>query len=972
MSGLGANVYLSVPRRKATFAGNTSTEFNAFLAELPANELTVVQIDGICSITGANVNINKPIILEALSPGSGFSFDGLYMYMGSSSSGWTPSVSSPNRGTSLTVDVEGGSNSFTIPAAFTLAEGDYVVLSSDDVITNCSYDEGGLKPAERHRIEQIISGIAYTSRPIENNMTVANNAKVFNTNTILSRCELHGLSFYVDGTSGGSIDIYSKMAKILGCTWEDQQCGAMRFIECGDGEVSDCIWRNGTTDADYYSILGGSTDKLIVRNNTFNGFVHHWFTTGGSGDGGTGGIGGVQYSWDGCSGIILEGNTLNITTTGSNGPPLDTHAAGNNVIFRNNRITVMGRTGSFPSCIRSRSRNSVIEGNFISGATEDTNSESSSGIDIISGGAKIIKNVITNVQHGLVIGTYFQTGTLPGNTVQSNIFDNISVSPIVINHTAPIQRVDITGNTFTRHFGRSYSGRPATCIDIDVSSANIETVNVQSNILNSSSAPKVFLSCAFNVSADTVTYNSHGLLAGDVVEIINNSSTMGGVSLFTKYYVVNVASNTFQLATTLGGSAINFTGSNWTSNVRYLNKKGYSNLLFRSAEFDNGVWTLDNSGTGASNPTVTANYTYAPDGNLTADRLQMDKGTAGTFSRIQQSVSTSAISYTGSVWMKTNDGTNKVVGLRLVSTGVAHTVTPEWQRFSVSGTGGAGSSAFQIMLYDSLSTSNTADISVWGAQLEAGLNTHNYIPTTSAGASAAQDSPNHSSIDTDLSTDYVRVTDNQMYGFGWNEYGFGGASATPLKAKYGRSNYADLTNPTIAVQVAPTAVAGVSDGDKGDVTVSSSGTVWTIDNGVVSNAKAATMAAHTIKGNNTGSTGAPLDLTLAQVRSELSTVDINAQTGTSYTLVIGDAGYLVTMSNSSASTFTVPLNSSVAFATGTVINVVQLGAGQVTVVATGGVTINATPGLKLRAQYSGATLTKIGTDTWILVGDLSA
>jgi hypothetical protein len=52
--------------------------------------------------------------------------------------------------------------------------------------------------------------------------------------------------------------------------------------------------------------------------------------------------------------------------------------------------------------------------------------------------------------------------------------------------------------------------------------------------------------------------------------------------------------------------------------------------------------------------------------------------------------------------------------------------------------------------------------------------------------------------------------------------------------------------------------------------------------------------------------------------------------------------------------------------------VIQTGAGQTTVVATGGVTINGTPGLKLRAQWSGATLIKRATDTWALIGDLSA
>lgn len=99
---------------------------------------------------------------------------------------------------------------------------------------------------------------------------------------------------------------------------------------------------------------------------------------------------------------------------------------------------------------------------------------------------------------------------------------------------------------------------------------------------------------------------------------------------------------------------------------------------------------------------------------------------------------------------------------------------------------------------------------------------------------------------------------------------------------------------------------------------------------------------------------------------------LNAQTGTTYTLVASDKNKLVTLSNASAITLTVPTNSSVAYATGSQISIVQLGAGQVTVVGAGGVTVNATPGLKLRAQYSAATLIKVGTDSWLLVGDVSA
>ena len=102
-----------------------------------------------------------------------------------------------------------------------------------------------------------------------------------------------------------------------------------------------------------------------------------------------------------------------------------------------------------------------------------------------------------------------------------------------------------------------------------------------------------------------------------------------------------------------------------------------------------------------------------------------------------------------------------------------------------------------------------------------------------------------------------------------------------------------------------------------------------------------------------------------------STVITNTQTA-SYTAVIADKDKLVEMNNASANNLTVPPNSSVAFAVGAQIRILQIGAGQTTVVAGAGVTINSTPGLKLRAQWSSATLIKRATDTWVLIGDLAA
>jgi hypothetical protein len=103
------------------------------------------------------------------------------------------------------------------------------------------------------------------------------------------------------------------------------------------------------------------------------------------------------------------------------------------------------------------------------------------------------------------------------------------------------------------------------------------------------------------------------------------------------------------------------------------------------------------------------------------------------------------------------------------------------------------------------------------------------------------------------------------------------------------------------------------------------------------------------------------------------TIPLNAQTGTTYTLAVGDAGELVTLANASAITLTVPTNASVPFAIGTQITITRAGSGSLTVAGAGGVTVNSADGfLKLRAQWSSATLIKIDTNSWILIGDLSA
>lgn len=168
-----------------------------------------------------------------------------------------------------------------------------------------------------------------------------------------------------------------------------------------------------------------------------------------------------------------------------------------------------------------------------------------------------------------------------------------------------------------------------------------------------------------------------------------------------------------------------------------------TNLLKWSEDLTHASGWGSNAGGTASTPTVTANYATAPDGSMTANRVQLalNGGTASAdFCNVNESyTAVVGLSYTPSLWIKTTDGSTKLVQIIGASvTGGVKTVTGTWQRLSgpawvATGTTGT----MTVRLRGSLATSDSADLLVWGGMVNVGAYATAYIPTTSAALSAA-------------------------------------------------------------------------------------------------------------------------------------------------------------------------------------------------------------------------------------------
>ena len=164
--------------------------------------------------------------------------------------------------------------------------------------------------------------------------------------------------------------------------------------------------------------------------------------------------------------------------------------------------------------------------------------------------------------------------------------------------------------------------------------------------------------------------------------------------------------------------------------IASVRKATTTNLITYSEDFNNAIWSKLAAGTGIA-PIVTSDYSLSPINTQTADRIQfnLNGGTSGgDISYITTSLSAGTIDASVSIYLKTNDNTTKDITLRLGAGLLDYDVivTSEWQRFSLSGN--TNVDRVQLLLYGS-DNSQTADLSVWGVQLEQQTQAETYAPT---------------------------------------------------------------------------------------------------------------------------------------------------------------------------------------------------------------------------------------------------
>lgn len=299
-----------------------------------------------------------------------------------------------------------------------------------------------------------------------------------------------------------------------------------------------------------------------------------------------------------------------------------------------------------------------------------------------------------------------------------------------------------------------------------------------------------------NVSAfDTLAiggyFSSSYLLTGNIDEFRVSNTARYTANFTPTTSAFTDDSNTLLLLHMdgLDGSTV-FTDDANNDNLGMLIEEASTNIATYSEDITNADWEK-----GSAITTFTGNYSTAPDGTTTADRVVSSASVASGRVQLTPTISggTASKTFSFSFYVKSNSGTQtfrlkNTHGNVLDNFSNDFTATSEWQRFELIVTNSASSgNGEQIVGIVNDSSGNAYDVSVWGAQLEEKSFATSYIKTTSASVTRSQDFASMSKRDS------IAVSANGNAQVSTAQSQFGGASLL----LDGAGDYLDLTGPNM-------------------------------------------------------------------------------------------------------------------------------------------------------------------------------